>query len=159
MLECWLKEHRFVSFLDWEHIHPFLAKQLVGVQDVEVQVVDDAVCSHGVVANPQLGLVWDLEQLEQEDHQLIWQHLGKSLFSEQEKQGVVLADWVLIEKHGLKFTVNLCIVVLLTIFGLFLFFWYDVFIVQINVEENALLVFCKNVRVSTTSFENAKSVF
>ena len=61
-----------VGLLNWEGFHgAALAIELVNLHHVEVQVVDDAVGAHGVVAEAQGRLLAEFEDLEHELDELI----------------------------------------------------------------------------------------
>ena len=64
------------------------------------------------------------------------------MLREKQEEGVIRAQWVLIEKHRVGFLVNFTLAILVVIFLLFhLLFCYDFFIVKINVEQDLSRVF------------------
>ena len=109
---------------------------------MEMQVVDDAVGAHGVVAEAKCGLATHLEDLKQKLDQLIRKHLWETVLREKQEQGVVLTKWILVEKHRVRLLSNLTFTILIFIFLLLhLLLGHDLFIIQVDIEQDLSRVF------------------
>lgn len=67
MLQIWSEKQLFVCSFNWELQLDFwlaIRVEIVARKKVEVQIIDDAVGSHAVVANSQFRLVRYLEDLD-----------------------------------------------------------------------------------------------
>lgn len=67
---------------------------------MEVEVIRDAVSSHGVVANSKTGLIADFENLKHEEQKLVGEDLWESGVCEEQEKRMVVANWVLVEEDG-----------------------------------------------------------
>ena len=107
-----------------------------------MQVVDDAVSTHRVIAKAKSGLTTNLKDLEQKLNQLIRKHLWEAMLREQQEERVVLAQWILVEKHRVRLLSNLTFPILIFIFLLLhLLLGHDLFIIQVDVEQDLSRVF------------------
>ena len=107
-----------------------------------MQVVDDAVSTHRVIAKAKSGLTTNLKDLKQKLNQLIRKHLWEAMLSEQQEERVILAQWILVEKHRVRLLSNLTFTILIFIFLLLhLLLGHDLFIIQVDVEQDLSRVF------------------
>lgn len=96
VLQARLKEQLLVSLLNREAFYA-LSEQELRAQDMEMQVVDDAVGTHRVVAKAQRWLAAYFENLQQKLNEFVREDLGETVLSEKKEQRVVGAEWVLVE--------------------------------------------------------------
>jgi hypothetical protein len=103
MLKRRLEEHSLSSIFDWEVFIGFV--ELVSAEEVEVQIVSDAVCTHTIVTNAKRCSVWHFEYLKHQSKNFVRQHLRQTFFSEKQNQTVWGTQWVLVEQKRVKFRI------------------------------------------------------
>jgi len=79
-----------------------LREDLVCVDQMEMKIIDPALSAHRVVANPQILVLRNPEDLKQQCHQLITQYLRQSFSCEQKQNRMIHPQWVLIDQHGVQ---------------------------------------------------------
>lgn len=103
---------------------------------MEVQVIDDAVCTKRVVAQSQGWLRAHFENLQQQLDELIGEHLREAVLSKEQQERVGLTQWVLIEQHRVGTLTDVLLAVVLILLLLHLLLGYDLFVVQVDVEQD-----------------------
>ena len=82
VLQSSLEKHLLFLVLNRESLgfRVHVSKHFVNGNNVEVEVVGNAIGSHGVVTYSQVGVGSQLEKLKEEEQQFIRKYLGQALF-------------------------------------------------------------------------------
>jgi hypothetical protein len=68
---------------------------------MEVEVIGNAVSAHRVVPDSKTRLIAHFENLQHEEQKLVGEDLWESSVCEEQEKRMVVANWVLVEKHGM----------------------------------------------------------
>ena len=128
-----------------------LREDLVCVDQMEMKIIDPALSAHRVVANPQILVLRNPEDLKQQCHQLITQYLRQSFSCEQKQNRMIHPQWVLIDQHGVQTWVEFFFHIYL---GIGVSRCYDGLILEVDEEEDFVFVHFDEVGALGVFFED-----